>query len=360
MRSKLVKRQAGVALIVFAVVLILTVSVVVITGISQNSRKLEQQRHINELLGKAKEAIAAIAISNTELPGKIPYPVRSGGGGFDGSGDCISSGAVSLNYLLGRLPTRREQGCGDVEFGLDLEQSQLPGEAMFALHYAISVNLAEHPEGSDQNLINANVVTENANWLSLWDENGQLISNRIAFIVFYPGPVIAGQDRSNPNAEATEYLDQFNVPGQGVISNAVSDLRYVRAPVSATFNDQLVYMTVDELMSRVEARVFAEMRTYLESFITPANGFPADFSAVSAAPYLEQWRTMTNQFSELTANYAPSVTFQLSSTCIAGDTSGCGVDDAGDIEWPGGSGNLYDVVVTSTVPALNTPAITLQ
>jgi hypothetical protein len=120
-------------------------------------------------------------------------------------------------------------------------------------------------------------------WMSVYDKNGQLVSNRVAAIIFSPGPPISDQDRSGGKADATNYLDTFDLQsGGGTKSNRTyssanedfymgEDSRGVRSDNTVYqqpyyFNDKLVYITIDELMAAVEKRAAGEARRALQNY----------------------------------------------------------------------------------------------
>lgn len=134
-------------------------------------------------------------------------------------------------------------------------------------------------------------------WLRVVDERGNLVSDRVAFAVIIPGPPLGTQVRG-PASGPAAFLDAVTVaagcqaPCQpGTYDNA----RYshpdgqptvlIRAPTDAAaaersgnyapgyaFNDQLAYVTADELFATLERRARAELARRLLAFRT-ANGY---------------------------------------------------------------------------------------
>ena len=292
-----IHKQRGAALIILATILILTVIILMVGKFSQNKQRLQREAKTIERLADAKEAVIAIAMANVVLPGVLFYPDRSAGdGNFDGLEDC-SGGAnpqTFPNLLMGRLAFR---GAGDddncdarVATSLDIGQSMTQGEDTYPLHYVMSQNLAEFNVGM-QNSINANVVNKAGGWLTVSDENGIIIGQRVAFIIFDPGPPLTGQNRFSPIANAAQYLDNFNVPGIGVVDNSDTPVatptpsNYVAARTSATFNDKLIFVTANEFMRRVEQAMLNRIAIQLATnFATGA--YPATQAALIAGnPY---------------------------------------------------------------------------
>ena len=273
-KPNLINKQRGAALLILAVILILTVTLIMVGKHSRNADKLQSEAGVHKLLADAKEAIIAIAVSHPTNPGVLPYPDRVGGGGFDGGGDCNGQTAVNLplrvitlnNPLLGRFPYLNQAagggGCTQIRIAHNVSNSRYP------LHYAVSENLVQYnvldvPSATNiTNNINSNVLNEPdvagapSGWLTVYDGNGAILNNRVAFIVFYPGAQLPGQNRAPVSANSAQYLESFNVPGIGIVNNSNPiPGNYVAANETATFNDKLVFVTVDDLMRRVEAAI---------------------------------------------------------------------------------------------------------
>lgn len=310
-------KQRGAALLVLAVVMILTVVILMVGKKSRNAAKSIHESTINARLIAAKEAIIAVAVTNNTIPGMLIYPDRRlGDNDFNGRGDCSNAdAALPLNpqLLLGRLPFIDQQvggGCVTVPaapISVDVGQIlRAPTDPLFAtapnqdpnpLHYAVSANLVQYTGGGGTitNTINSNVVNEPdvitapSGWLTVYDENGSILSNRVAFIIFYPGPVLPGQNRTSPIATSAQFLDSINVPGIGLINNAnPTSGNFVAAPESPTFNDKLVYVTADDLLRRVETRMFnLIVRTGLVTAPYPAVLPTA--ALITAQPLLTNW-----------------------------------------------------------------------
>jgi len=108
-------------------------------------------------------------------------------------------------------------------------------------------------------------------WITLYDENG-LVSDRIAFIIISAGMPHSGQNRRS-NA-IRNYLDTYAVPGVGIVNNYDTDLTFVKAPKSDSFNDKLIYVTIDELMPLIEKRVLLDIRNLLTTYQATYGFYP--------------------------------------------------------------------------------------
>jgi hypothetical protein len=147
-------------------------------------------------------------------------------------------------------------------------------------------------------------------WITVVDERGTVISDRVAVAVILPGVPLQGQLRG-PGAGPAAYLDSITVSGgcpapcqAGTYNNA----NYAHANNQPTvliqassearaqerkgffalpyqFNDRVAYITVDELMTALEARARREIRRSLEAFRTARGYYPfaADLSSTTGA-----------------------------------------------------------------------------
>ena len=145
-------------------------------------------------------------------------------------------------------------------------------------------------------------------WISVRDERGNLISDRVAVALILPGGPLQGQVRG-PGAGPAAYLDQVTVtaacpaPCQpGTYNNAdyahadnlPTTLIQANADASASerkgfyaapyaFNDRVVYITIDELMAKLENRARIEVKRGLEAFKSARGYYPnaADLSSAT-------------------------------------------------------------------------------
>lgn len=130
-------------------------------------------------------------------------------------------------------------------------------------------------------------------WLTVYDESGAILSSRVAAVLIMPGPPILTGARTqsrlatNPGS-AADYLDVISVPlgctssCTATFDNADLSNKFIavppgtRYPANAediskagqplAFNDQVIYITIDELMPYIERRVLSEMKAKLIDF----------------------------------------------------------------------------------------------
>ncbi len=284
--------QQGLAMLIF--VFMIALALIGLVVVSANSQSLKRLRQDNtaQALANAKAALIGWSVAHQEYPGIMPFPDRNTDGNYDGNSDCIA--ALNYSHLIGRLPYAAQTapciGIGATQYGLSDSFVDGDGEALW---YAVSRNLIR-PTALGAVVINP-AIMDNPTfpWLIVRDKNGQIISNRVAAVIIAPGKVVGAQNRAGGIAAAATYLDSVVINGVAY-SNAgytVSNEDFIMGEDMQTvptthptfghpyqFNDQLVYITIDELMLALERRVAAEARNalrayYLASSATPANRF---------------------------------------------------------------------------------------
>lgn len=294
-------RQRGAAMLLMMFIIGLAVTAYVVQSYDTARLKAEREERTSRVLAEAKTALMAWSVTHPEFPGVMPYPDRGNEGYDDGGSDCFSSNRnFNRAFLIGMLPIvdSRDTNCKaslrkGVSTKLQLASADMRGKYGGRLWYAVSRNLVHNyafaPSDLDADaypnaapIINAgmllaadfhdppywrrkseldNVIgTTPYPWLKVIDGNGQLISNRVAAVIMAAGLPVAGQSRSANAPDTVAYLDSMQINGV-MHSNAdyqVDDEDFIQAPATTTFNDRLVYITIDELMAAVETRVARE------------------------------------------------------------------------------------------------------
>jgi len=270
--------QRGMALLFFAI-LILTISSTVFLYSTNNTfnADIKSSEKTYRALSEAKASLEQLALNfipDTSLGrneiGRLPFPDNRFDGAYDGLADCLnySSALNNMDLFLGRFPWLGTQNCfPEIRINKDLRDAY--GNRLW---YAVSPNMVDNINniGFSPTFLNDSPAREN--WLSVYHANGTLISNRVAFIVFSVGAPLAGQQRLN--AHPQNFLDTFNAPEIGSINNYDNDLIFIKAPISNTFNDQLIFMTIDELLPKLERRVLSEIKTQLNVYQLAQGFYP--------------------------------------------------------------------------------------
>jgi hypothetical protein len=295
--------QNGAALIIIIFILAIAFTSYILKEMNTQSIQMEHQKLVRKNLNIAKHALLAWAVANRQYPGQMPYPDRGTDvEGYDGKSDCSGSNPINnQSLLIGQLPMYGSTGCisFSVTEGLAAEVDDGYGNRLW---YAISPNLMHNyaPTGAQLSdpVINSDTMNS-ATWLRVLDNNGNLVSDRVAVVIIAPGEALGNQSRSI-NATSDQYLDTFqkngntysnsnyDTPNEDFIMGASmdkvseADLSYTRPYL---FNDQLVYITIDELIVALEKRVGAQVVASLNEYYVNSNPNPLNRHYPYAAAY---------------------------------------------------------------------------
>ncbi len=302
------RKQHGIGLLLTFVVLILAAGYALTGYLSPARVKLARDREYIEILNLARDTIISAAVSASgvaEGPGNLSVP------------DVVADTAATRNYngdselgcfdqskpnglpliidnanvrCLGRLPWRT--------FGLSSPSSGENDVIGTVPWYALSGNLAfqtclEYFNSEILAFSYTGFVCPTATalpfpWLTVRDGRGVVLSNRVAVVILVPGSAINNQSRPPPPnlAGPNQYLDAATVtittvtaecPGPPctlTFSNADLDNDFIQADPSATFNDRLIYITIDELMAKIEQRAGQEIRAGVQRFHDQYGTYP--------------------------------------------------------------------------------------
>jgi hypothetical protein len=294
--------QQGAGLILMVFILTLVVLAYTVKSLNGNDFRAKEATNTSQALAEAKAALMSWSINHPNTPGLMPYPDRNAdAGGYDGLSDC-PGGTTLYSHLIGRLPWKNADydNCNVLLNGLGKEFLDGSNEPLW---YAVSKNLVHIYSPTSDPVINPSMIDNPpyGAWMSVYDKNGQLVSNRVAVIVFAPGSSIGTQDRSGGNTDATNYLDTFDLQsGGGTKSNRTyssanedfymgEDNSGVRSDNTVYqhpyfFNDKLVYITIDELMAEIEKRAAGEAKRVLQNYYTNSSaGISTKFFPYAAA-----------------------------------------------------------------------------
>ncbi len=406
-------RQRGLGLLLTFVVLMLAASYFLVGYLSPASLRSERHRQSQELLYSARDALLAYSLSASgasQRPGDMPRPdvisdtpaTRN----YNGDSETGCYDATRLNGLplqtdedtgaklrcLGRLPWRT-LGLSYAAFSENDVTGVMPW-------YAVSANLAA-PNCLE--FLNSDILAFSYisficpekllgtpislpyPWLTVRDAAGAVLSNRVAVVVIMPGPAINGQSRpTSPNlAGANQYLDATTVTVTGVttecpsppcilsFSNADLDNDFIQAAASETFNDRLLYITIDELMSKLEDRVGLEVKAAIERFSQtyspagrtsypwlapfanpsdPASFYSVPLTRVGLIPFHSVGRTFKTDFTWLITGGTISTSGTISANAVR-NTAGSVVPN-GVCTWRAQGSRSVDCQGVITNPAL--------
>ncbi len=308
--------QKGAVLILMAFILGLGAAAYLLKALDAANVKAKQDEKTYRVLGAAKRALLAWAVSNPDNPGLMPYPDRNADGNYDDASDCYASNNnFSPNFTLGRLPlfksdtncvtqdTYDPTGAYDLTIKSGLAEDVRDGSGE-RLWYEVSRNLlhdyksnAMHSNGTTP-IINPSIVSAPAfPWIVVRDRNGAVISDRVVAVIIAPGSPIGGQNRSGGIANANQYLDKIVMADDTTYQNygyqdavntiqsfimgddfrvvAKNDPTYKDQTIEPYYyNDKLVYITIDELMVGLNKRAAAEAGALLRVYKAKTGQYP--------------------------------------------------------------------------------------
>jgi len=235
-----------------------------------NRSLLKERAATSAALAQARELAISFAVANLDAPGGLPFPDRNADANYDGSGDCVTGGFNPTQHLLGQWPFRTEDGCG---VSLPAFGKPLLDGGGNSLWYAVSANLVKSAAGTFPR-INSETLSA-AGWFTVVDGQGAVLTNRAALVILAPGRVVLAQNRAGAAAPA-QFLEGVSIGGVNYTNFAIEagDTGFVARPADAAFNDQLVYVTIDELMPLLEERVLAQCRVLLRDYRNSCGQFP--------------------------------------------------------------------------------------
>jgi len=309
--------QRGAALLIILAIMSLAITAALLTAFNSGYGHVAREQEAYLQLGQAKEALIGWAtVPRGATPGQLPTPDALAPAeipalNYDGNQNtgCVFSTWVPGNALVNTGATLRCVG----RFPWRTLSLVMPSPSQndpegFMLWYAVSGNLVDPCFQNSINPSALNAVYPGGYvcgvagqlpypWLTVVDEKGNILSNRVAAVIIMPGSPSAAQNRTSaPLAGAAAYLDTLTVSAgctapcvPGTYNNAGlnpgnifikgKDARQVTATDTNytqpyTFNDKLIYVTIDELMAVAERRAVLEARIRLRNFFAAKNYYP--------------------------------------------------------------------------------------
>ena len=386
-KKNLKQPAQGFALLLIVLTMLAIAGVVFLNGIAQNTssiqRDLVRVQAANDRLIAAKQALLGYLVSPpqpTIRPGALPTPDSWANGNYDGKEDLSCLGNTvnglpgvgsnsTIKRCLGKIPWK--------DLGLDLGDLPVANDPTGQVPwYAVSANLVTYDQcllvlNSDvANLVSPAVPSCAPSplqptvlphpWLKVFDAAGNLLSDKVAIVLILPGPPIATETAVQTRAsiaspgDPADYLDGINLPlgclaGCTVFSNAGMNNQFImippgtRYPTNAAdttkrgslvpFNDVLIYLTIDEVMSYIERRVVGEMASALRTlkannkfspqtypWLVPTSALPSATTSLVPQPgaYFGYFPFMTNYAVGANANYGSD--FDWSITGLSGSS----------------------------------------
>ena len=244
-------KQRGIALIIFALILVVATTTFFVSQLDGNDIKIERDKETATALAMAKTALIGWAATRTTLTqlGQLPCPEDTtliGSPTTEGNAQTICALPAT-----GRLPWR-SLGLGDLRDG--------NGDKLW---YTISA-------GFRSNTINSDTPAQ----LTVDGVAGSAVA-----IIFSPGLPL-GQVRPTPTnvtpPNVTQYLDLANNDG---------DDTFVTTGTAISFNDRLLPISHDEMFAVIEKRVANEVLKCLNVYASAPVATPPPIPPVDAYPW---------------------------------------------------------------------------
>jgi hypothetical protein len=244
---------------------------------SMNAASMRAELDVKTMvaLGEAKSALIAWSVAHKSWPGLMPFPDRLEAvlPNYDGRSDC-PGGATLNSHLIGKLPWKAGDynHCTNLLDGLGKEYVGADNEVFW---YAVSKNVVHIYSPSSNPVINPNIT--DSGWLRVLDAKGKEISNRVAVVIIAPGRPLSGQDRSGATPPIGAFLDEIVIGGTTYSNrdyNEDSEDFIMGDTTNSTFNDRLVYITIDELVAAIANRVSSEAGKLLNKYNLKNTYFP--------------------------------------------------------------------------------------
>ncbi|MES9843043.1 MAG: hypothetical protein ABW131_00235 [Candidatus Sedimenticola sp. 6PFRAG5] len=261
------RRQKGAVLLVLLTILVLGAVTLFFSQLKYVDTTYIQYQRSDEVLQEARGALIGWALTHENQPGLFPVPDLPGDGDYDGQSDC-PAGAINSSHLLGQLPWKAYAApCVDSRGGTGAHLKDASGASLW---YAVTRNLLYE---FGYPVINSQLADSSSGWITVRDNSGAVLSDRVAAVVIAPGVALQGQERIGAASPASQFLDSVTI-GATIYSNANFDSDFIRADESDNFNDRLEFITIDELMVMIERKVAVKVRGCLD-----------DYAAVSGDKY---------------------------------------------------------------------------
>lgn len=291
------------------IILVLGITSILVSNLSKVTLNSERNIISNERLSQSKEALIGFLLKDMSVQPPNPdvmdssteSPANYNGNFNNGCFDNTKPPSympltidMTNRRCVGRLPWQT--------LGMSISSPSDSDPLGTMPWYAFSRNLVDSSAIVNPDWVNSN----NYPWLTVRDMKGNILSNRVAFVIIIPGTTLAGKSRpGGPD----QYLDNITVPSgcaspciAGTYSNADLDESYIMGDEhrwiddpsntgkqiedpNYQFNDKLVYVTIDELMAKIVSRAAGEARTILNKYYSAQSQFPDAASLGSSGTF---------------------------------------------------------------------------
>jgi len=303
----------GMVLVVMLVILVLGISTLLLGSISLAATSNARRQQTATALAQARDALLGYALSYGDnhsgtVHGYLPCPDMAGGNP-EGSAE-LSCGSKNVS-LIGRLPWKT----------LDLPALRDgDGECLW---YAVSGTYKNNPKTDLMNW-------DNNGLFEIVDGNGATVARNVVAVVFTPGAVLDAQDRTfdgsaplcGGNYGAANYLDRDNSVDHATLASAANAVIRFRHATSAQINDQLIYLTRDDIFNALKLRndFHAALNEMTRSVAECIAGFGSHNSTVTnlslpwPAPIVLTDYGKNTVYNDRTGLYAGRIPYQVDSS----------------------------------------------
>ncbi len=234
------QKQTGAALLLFILLLVLGASTLLVSKLNKASIRSYWENYTGLRLAEAKQALLGRSASDNNRPGSLPCPDTDG----DGSAE-LFAGDQCPSYT-GFFPWRT----------LDIEE--LRDGTGSPIWYSLQPTLRDHNNAQP---INSEILGE----LTLDNDAGTGWTDIVAVIIA-PGEAFSSQDRLTAPLAIGSYLEDSNSDG---------DQDFLTMTASGEFNDTVIAITRQELMTVTEKRVLGEITNSLNDYyFANGGGYP--------------------------------------------------------------------------------------
>jgi hypothetical protein len=259
-------RESGQALIVLLVLIITVVIVLVFDFARPTALAVEQDKQTAAALAQAKDALIGWSVQRTPSgalpnarPGELPCPDSNNDGFEDGT--CVAGALGRVPWKTLGIPEPKD-GAGETLW------YTLAGPFRI---WAVNANQIDNDTKGDITVYSGSSST--------------VMTSEAVAVIFSPGAVLGTQNRDPSttalcpttgttiarNLCAANYLDTT-----GGANNATTNGPYISAQPSNAFDDRLLVITTDSLITTVEKRAAREMLTLLQRYkaLSGCNCYP--------------------------------------------------------------------------------------
>ncbi len=251
------KSQEGIALLVLIIVIALTISAYYFSSISVVDIKVNNIEQTRIALKQAKTALINYAITHVDNNGGgvageygyLPCPDSNGAIGVEGNQDIGGNCGGIYKNKLGYLPWR------------SLDLPAIKDGSGNCLWYAVS--------GNYKGEMSSGLINEDTHgFFQVVNTNGDILDDRLAAVVFAPGPPLSGQARNHNNnthcggdyGNEAAYLEGDGVTNNSNVPDVIDSVdRFIHATLTSDnealpYNDHFLTISREEIWQAIMQR----------------------------------------------------------------------------------------------------------